>query len=123
MAYVNYSKCTTWTKEKILFQLETSDSWIERALVMLYERQTEIEQRVSETFDDNDRGLQRADVWKFSSFARKILAGNHLDVDELHYCRRPWARGKVPIITIGKYRGQILEMIESKARAEMEAAR
>jgi len=121
--YVNYNKVTTWTKEQILYCLETDDRWVERALVMLFKRQTEIEQRVGETFDDNDRGLQWADVWKFSEFAKRILAGGHLTASELRYCRRPWCRGRVPVITIGKYRGQILDMIESAVRLKLEAAR
>jgi hypothetical protein len=123
MMYVNYNRVTSWTKEQILYCLETDDRWVERALVMLFNRQTEIEQRVNETFDDNDRGLQRADVWKFSAFAKRIIAGGHLTHEELSYCRRPWCRGRVPVVTIGKYRGQILDMIESAARRKLQEAR
>jgi hypothetical protein len=117
--YVNYNKVTDWTEAKVLHMLETSDTWVERALVMLYQRQTQHEQKSDATRERNTIGFQRADVENFSPLARKVLAGEKLSDRELAYCRRPWHRGRTPIPTIAKYRGQIVDMIEAKAKARI----
>src|SRR5271169_5868210 len=111
--YVNYNKLTDWTPDKVLFMLETSDAWGESSIVALYKRQTELEQRAGCTIDDNDRGMQQADARLFGQFARQILSGTHLSSQQLTEARRPWHRGATPVITIGKYRKQIVRMIEA----------
>jgi hypothetical protein len=117
--YVNYNKVTDWTKDKILYMLSTNDAWVEQAIIMLYKRQTEDEKMVDVTVYDNDNGFQVADCREFGRYARKLLAGGHLSQMELASARRPWHRGKTPIPTIAKYRGQILEMIEANAKAKL----
>lgn len=123
--YVNHNKRTPYTKEMILEKLRTDARWVERALVVLYERQTQWEQRVDQTVNRNDIGFQPADARYFSSFARQVIAkaqrgipeGERLTPKQLAYARRPWRRPAVPIPAIAKYREQILEIIEAKARA------
>ena len=97
--------------------LETSDVWLERALLALYARQTEIEKQAGATVYKNTVGMQQADAKLFGIYARQILSGDHLTAVQLAECRRPWHRGNVPVITIGKYRKQLCQMIEDKARA------
>ena len=121
--YVNHNKLTKWTKASILDMLTVNDAWVEMALVALYKRQTSPEKAVLATlYEKNEKGFQVADARDFSLYAMKIMRGEHLNADELRNCRRPWKRGRVAIPTIAKYRGQILDMIESKAREKMLAA-
>jgi hypothetical protein len=121
--YVNYNKLTEWTPELVLAKLESSDTWLESALVALYKRQTELEKLAGCTIDDNDRGMQQADAKLFGEYARQLLSGTHLTAEQLTECRRPWHRGKVPVIRIGKYRKQIVRMIEDRARLAVQAPR
>jgi hypothetical protein len=121
--FVNYNKVTDWTEAKVLFMLETDDKWVERALVMLYRRQTQHEQEKDTTRVKNTIGFQRGDDETMSPLARKIEAGGKLSEHELAYCRRPWHRGSSPIPTIAKYRGQIVDMLEAAAKARITAAR
>ena len=121
--YVNYNKLTDWTPEKVLFMLETSDAWVENSIVALYKRQTELERAAGCTIDDNDKGMQQADAKLFGQFARQIMSGTHLSAAQLTEARRPWHRGKTPVITIGKYRKQIVHMIEAKAKLALQTSR
>lgn len=119
--YVNYNKVTDWTPEKVLFMLETSDAWVENCIVALYKRQTQLEQAAGVTIDDNERGMQQADAKLFGQYARQIMGGSHLSSEQLNEARRPWHRGKTPVITVGKYRKQIVRMIEAKAKLALTA--
>ena len=120
--YVNHNKVTDWTKERILDKLATNDSWVELAIVALFNLQTSLEKQTGETYIKNTVGFQVADAREFGEYARKIIAGGHMTADELRSARRPWLRGKVAIPTIAKYRGQLLAIIEAKAKARMLAA-
>jgi len=113
-------KLTDWTPEKVLFHLETSDQWLERAILVLYARQTELEKLSGCTIDDNDRGMQQADAKLFGEYARKLLSGSRLNADEISECRKPWCRGRVPVIRIGKYRKQIVKIIEANVAKHRE---
>lgn len=127
MPYVNHNKVTAWTTEQVAYMLATDDRWLERAIVALHRRQTDLEQRVRETFNKNEIGLQVADARLFSAYAEKIqrLAsegreiGTCLSETEKREARRPWARPRIPIPTICKYRQQVLDMIEANAKAKM----
>jgi hypothetical protein len=121
--FVNYNKVTDWTEAKVLLMLSTDDRWVERALVMLYRRQTEYEKQKDTTRVKNTIGFQRGDDETMSPLARKIEAGGKLSEMELAYVRRPWHRGATPIPTIAKYRGQIVDMLEAAAKAKMTATR
>jgi hypothetical protein len=121
--YVNHNKLTDWTPDKVLFMLETSDAWVENAILALYRRQTDLEQRAGSTIDDNDKGFQQGDAKLFGQYARKIMSGQHLSSEEMSEVRRPWRRGKTPVITIGKYRKQLVRMIEEKAKAAIQLER
>jgi hypothetical protein len=121
--FVNYNKVTDWTEAKVLLMLETDDKWVERALVMLYRRQTEYEKQKDTTRVKNTIGFQRGDDETMSPLARKVMAGEKLSDMELAYVRRPWHRGRTPIPTIAKYRGQIVDMLEAAAKTKLAATR
>jgi len=118
--YVNYRKLTDWTPEKVLHQLETNDTWLEKALLALHARQTELERASGCTIDDNERGLQQADARLFGQYARQLMAGRRLNGEQLQQCRKLWHRGSTPVIRIGKYRKQLVQMIEDKAHRAQE---
>jgi hypothetical protein len=117
--YVNYNKVTDYTPESVLCLLETDDSFVERAIVALYKRQTQLEQASGCTIDDNERGMQQADAKLFGQYARQIMSGQHLSVSQLAEARRPWHRGARPVITVGKYRKQLVRMLEAAAKARL----
>src|ERR1035441_7091720 len=101
--------------------LETSDAWVENCIVALYNGQTQLEQAAGVTIDDNERGMQQADAKLFGQYARQIMGGSHLSSEQLNEAPRPWHRGKTPVITVGKYRKQIVRMIEAKAKLALTA--
>jgi len=127
--YVNHSRVTKWTLAEIADMLATDDAFMEKAIVNLHNRQTELEKQVRDTYVDNERGLQVADAKVFSAFAEKILReskegkvfGTILSHNEKKFARRPWHRAKTPIPTICKYRRQVLSMIEAQAKRRMNA--
>lgn len=112
---------TKFTLKQVAHLLATDDLFTEKALVALWRRQVEIERKVHETFYLNDRGFQVADARLFSRLAEKVLAGQHLSEEDLREVRRPWARPRIPIPTICKYRRQVLQILEENARRRAEA--
>ena len=95
-------------------ELARNDAWVERALVVLYHRQTAIEQASRTTYNKNEVGFQVADAKEFSGYAKQLLTGKHLSEAQLARTRRPWHRGSFPQPTICKYAGQILEVIRER---------
>lgn len=110
------------TIDEISYLLATDDAWLEKAIVALHHRQTDLEKQTRATYIDNEVGMQVADALTFSRFAEKIKKarncgsnwGECLSEVEKRYARRPWHRGKTPKPTICKYRVQIWKMIEAK---------
>lgn len=62
-----------WTKEKVLYQLETSDKSACFALVQLYARQTAAEQQGEHTGEINGMGFSRNDAPFLSSLALQVI--------------------------------------------------
>lgn len=119
MPYVNYRRLTTITLDQVSHMLATDDDWLERAIVKLHDRQTDLERQARETLAiKNEIGLQRADALLFSKYAEQLKRGTHLSDAQKRTARRPWNRPKTPIPTICKYRRQVLEMIENAARRQ-----
>jgi len=50
-----------YTKEEIQHNLSTNPKWIERSLIVLYQRQTQDEQQVGGTFVQNNVGFNSSD--------------------------------------------------------------
>lgn len=64
-----------WTEGRIVALLEASQLAVERALVALYDRQTQDEKRDSDTRHDNKRGFSAAHAATCSYFARLVMRG------------------------------------------------
>lgn len=94
----------TYTKEFIQHQLSTNPKWVERGLVVLFNRQTEDEQSSHETKWENGMGFNGSDSRYLTYCAKWVLQGRHLNEKHLQKCG-----GKLK-----KYWKQILEEIEMK---------
>lgn len=64
-----------WTKERIQHLLNTNDLAVERAIVAIYDRQTQDEKADSRTKHDNSRGFRSNHAVTGSYYARIILKG------------------------------------------------
>jgi hypothetical protein len=95
---------TTFTKEVIKSNLSTNPKWIERALVVLYEYQTDSEKSTNKTQIFNDLGFNKPDSSYLSYCAKWVKSGRSLSGVHLTKCGQ-----KLP-----KYWRQIKELIENK---------
>jgi hypothetical protein len=100
-------------KQYIVNLLMTNDKAIGRALVVLNERQTQTEQAVGVTLNDNGVGFTSADARMGTSMAQFFEKRGYLTEKQLAYWKKPNVRG-VPRIC--KYAGQLLEIAKEKAR-------
>lgn len=108
----------TYTEDYIRTKLATDKKWTERALIRLYERQTDSEKATSQTRNHNLRGFAPCDAYMFSQFAKWILRGKTLTDKQFRYCLRPW-RGAPSIC---KYAKQILVVMAEDAENKKKAA-
>ena len=67
-----------WTKKQIKARLMVNNDWVERGIVAIYNKQTEEEKEIEDTFKLNGVGFSSAHVRLGSYLARWILKGNHL---------------------------------------------
>lgn len=95
---------TTYTKEVIMTNLSSNPRWIERGLIVLYERQTRDEQESHSTNVFNKIGFNKPDSSYLSYCAKWVLSGRPLSGRHLEKCGQ-----KLP-----KYWKQIKTLIESK---------
>ena len=95
---------TALTKESIAHLLRTNDLAVERAMVVLYERQTHDERASSTTSHDNKRGFTCAHASKGSYYARWVKSGRHLTGYHLERAR------KIAL----HYTGQLLDAARQK---------
>lgn len=119
----------TYTEAEIRKNLETNPKWVERALIRLFERQTEYEQRADHTRNLNMRGFQPCDAFMFSRFAKYLLQNpsRTLSPKQLAYCgvrdnRMPTLRLRMwrGAPAICKYAKQLLDVIEEdRAKAKV----
>ena len=77
----------TFTKEQIREKLASDRSWIERALIVLLSLQTQEEQNVETTIEDNKIGFNGYDA-KYLTYCAKWVSknGNHLNDSNLKKC-------------------------------------
>lgn len=72
------------TLEKQIREKVASDpAWVERAIVVIYQRQTADEQSARTTVHENKMGFAGPDAGILSDFARRILDGRHLSEKQL----------------------------------------
>jgi hypothetical protein len=93
-----------YTKEVIKEKLSTDVRWMERAVIVLYNRQTEDEKVISHTRHENGRGFNGTDSKYLSYVSKYLLRGGKLSGNHVTKVSR-----KLP-----KYWKQIQEEIEMK---------
>ena len=89
-----------YTKEEIRSKLETSQVWLERAVIAIYDRQTYDEQQIHETREQNGRGFSGFDANYLTYIAKWINNGKHLDGKHLSKTRQKML----------KYSGQLVRI-------------
>ena len=94
----------TWTKELIKFKLSNDDKWVEKSILMLFENQTNDEQKSGFTKVYNDIGFNGVDGRYLSYCAKWLMRGNHLNGRHMNKCKH-----KLP-----KYWKQIQSVIKHK---------
>ena len=88
--------------ETVVMELiETNQPFLERALVKIYDRQTEDEQVAKVTHYHNHIGFNSADARNMSYYAKWVQSGRPLSGTHLEKCKK----------TLKKYRKQILQEI------------
>ena len=93
-----------YTKEYIQAKLSTDIRWIEKAVLVLFERQTDDEQTNKVTRWENGRGFNSSDSRYLTYVSNYLLGGRHLSGRHLEK-----VASKMP-----KYWRQILEEIQIK---------
>ena len=94
----------TYTKEFIKEKLSTDIRWIERGVVVLFNRQTEDEKRSSSTISQNGMGFTGSDSHYLTYVSNYLLSGRHLSGKHLEKVKR----------VLPKYWRQIQEEILNK---------
>ena len=106
MFYFVSLNINTMTKEFIQEQLQYNPKWIERGLVVLYNRQTQDEKENVMTKYENGIGFNGSDVRYLTYCSKWVMSGKSLSGVHLQKC------GKM----LKKYWKQIKEEIELKSR-------
>lgn len=107
----------TLTREGIIALLATNDRAVERALVVLADRQTSDELAGKTTTKRNGRGFNQFDAPIFTDMALSVKRGRRLTPRQLALCRKENSHGTP---RIAKYAGQLLE--EALAKQQTKAA-
>lgn len=98
---------TTWKKDEIKEKLMMGDvCWIERAVIAIFNKQTENEKEVESTNIRNNVGFTGADAKILTSFAKQLLKNKnrHLSDKQLAIAKR----------RIVKYAGQLAKIANGK---------
>lgn len=102
---------STLTKESIVKLLETNDKAVARALVVLYNRQTEVEQSCDATMGDNGRGFSHAHAFIGCRMAKFYLQRGFLTPKQVAYWRKSTPKRGM---RIGMYWKQLIEAANEK---------
>jgi len=102
----------TWTPELMKALLMRSDRAVERAVVVLLDRQTATEQSSERTINHNEQGFVPYDAKIMSSMAKWVMKGNRLSQRQLAYLRNGKSE-RFPS-RIGKYSRQLCEIANDK---------
>lgn len=122
---VRYSDLKTKTSKVSLIKekLKTDDRWIGRALLTIYDHQTEDEQRTESTSEHNGVGFTGIDGDILTSFAKRVerLGGRSAAYDLTKpFCLSSYltpAQEATLRNKIGKYANQLLRISEGKKQA------
>lgn len=99
------------TGSDIVRMLETNDRAVARALVVLYERQTEDEKVGENTRHHNNRGFRPCHARMGTSMAKFYLRNGYLSPKQIAYWRKQGKEG----MRIAIYHKQLLEAARIKA--------
>lgn len=105
MKTVNDASGKAWTEKDIDALLQRSDAAVFRAVVVLYDRQTEDERATDQTTHRNGVGFNGVDARLLSYYARWIKANGRLTGRHVEKARR----------AVRKYRAQLLDAIAARA--------
>jgi capsule polysaccharide modification protein KpsS len=98
---------TTWKKDEIKEKLMMGDvRWIERAVIAIFNKQTENEKEVESTNMRNNVGFTGADAKILTSFAKQLLKNKNR-----HLSDKQMAIAKKRIV---KYAGQLAKIANGK---------
>lgn len=89
-----------WTEEEIKANLRKYDKWVERAIVAIYNQQTESEKRVKGTNRHNGVGFNKVDAGFLSDLAESYKQYGGLTEAQIKYGRE----------AIMKYAGQLADI-------------
>lgn len=93
-----------YTTEVVRHHLQTSQAWVEKAIIKLFELQTADEQRAEITKHVNGKGFNSCDSKKLSYYAKWLHSGRHLTGPHLQKAHK----------IVPKYAGQIVHLINQK---------
>jgi hypothetical protein len=106
------------TGTDIVAMLRTNDHAVARALVVLYERQTEDEKSTEHTRHHNNRGFRPCHAKMGTSMAKFYLARGFLTPKQIAYWRKEGKEG----MRLSIYWRQLLDAAHKKAAAKAAAA-
>ena len=109
----------SWDKDKINALLLSKPQAIERALLVLLDRQTFDEQEQGDTKYNNGIGFTGVDAEFMTSLAMRVRRGYPLSPKQLACMQKTNAKG---YCKLAKYHKQLIEEIEKKAQKQMEMA-
>jgi hypothetical protein len=92
---------------RIQANLTRNNAWIERALIVLHDRQTDDEKYVQHTRHDNQKGFNKPDATTLSTLAEIVKAGCPLTTDQ-------YAEAA---IRLRKYTKQLARIAQEKRKA------
>lgn len=96
------------TETEIRTKLATDQKWLERAVIVIYSRQTATEQSSRTTINDNGIGFSASDANVMSYCATWINKGNHLSGKFLDRARK----------IMPKYSKQLLKIAQAREAAK-----
>lgn len=100
-----------WNKNTLEHLFQTNAKAVERAIILLHDRQTADERARQATAHHNSRGFNGTDAPILSSFADRIRSGRSLTDRQLAVVRKARRGG---FSMLAKYHRQILEEITHK---------
>jgi hypothetical protein len=105
------------TKEEVVRLIRENDRAVERALIVLFNRQTDSEKHTNTTVNYNNIGFTGADAHWGCRNAKQVLGGRHLYPQQLAYWRKPNRKGTP---RLAKYWRQLAEAAAEKAAREQQ---
>lgn len=96
------------TQSEIRGKVGREVQWVERAITVIYERQTEDEKSADSTSHHNGIGFSATDASIMSSFAKQLSKGKHLSEKQLTIAFR----------VMPKYARQLFEIAQGKEAAK-----